>query len=225
MEPQTSALKTEARHLLTAPSTSALALLLCVRETFSTAFAWEPESLWLTLEQLGVDVPLINRAKIQAGITLIYIPSFYWDAVVFEKTALAFGDDLPHPDVLQEARPSQLAWAVVEARLIAEKLHLEQHEFDSEPRVYAAVVLHRAGLVVAPAELKFAQDKLDRLNVSGAFLRTQVTERLAQLGSLDAVNHTFEETAEGVQLGYLAAIKSYVDARREQLDSELARLA
>src|SRR4051812_44327141 len=128
-------LSIEARNVLLNPTSSALALLIAVRETFPSAFSWEPESLWITLEQLGVDVPEVNRAKIQAGIALIYVPSFYWDAVVFEKTALAFNDELPHPAILQEARPTQLAWAVIEAKRIAEKLGLDTFDFETEPKV------------------------------------------------------------------------------------------
>jgi hypothetical protein len=217
-------LSMEARRILSAASSSALSLLVAIRDALPGSSVWEPESLWITLEKMGVDVPLVNRAKIQAAIALIYVPSFYWDALVFEKTALAFSDELPHPAILQEAQPSQLAWAVVEAQRIVEKLNLDHTEFETEPKVYAAVVLHRAGIALAPPELAFAQEQLDKLNVGGAELRTRVAEQLAQHGLPDAANHAFEETPLGVQLGYLSIIRLCVEERRKQLDAELSRL-
>ncbi len=216
-------MSSDARQLLSAPTSTALSLLVAVEKTFGSAFAWEPETLWITCEQADVDLPVVNSAKIQAGIALMYVPSFYWDGVVFEKTALAFSDIVPNPESLQEATPAQLAWAVVEAGLIGERFGLEKFDFETEPKVYAAVVLHRAGFVLAPPELTFAQEQLDRLNRGGEELRTMVAERLAQLGSLDPANHSFDESPAGVQLGYLAAVKLYVADKRQQLEAELSR--
>src|SRR5262245_26129015 len=100
-----------ARRLFTAPTTSALALLAAAQQLLGEeSIAWEPETLWLEMERRGLDVPLPNRAKLHAALALVLVPSFYWDAVVFEKTALAFDHVVPNPDALEEATAAQLAW-------------------------------------------------------------------------------------------------------------------
>ena len=109
-----------ARRLLTTPTTSALALLAAAQSLLGEFIAWEPETLWLELERRGLEVPVPNRAKLQAALALVLVPSFYWDAVVFEKTALAFDHVVPNPGALEEATPAQLAWAAKEAaRIVA----------------------------------------------------------------------------------------------------------
>src|SRR6266542_3699820 len=99
-----------ARRLLTTPTTSALALLAAAQSLLGEFIAWEPETLWLELERRGLEVPVPNRAKLQAALALVLVPSFYWDAVVFEKTALAFDHIVPNPDALEEASSAPLAW-------------------------------------------------------------------------------------------------------------------
>jgi len=163
-----------ARQLLVAPTTAAVVLLSATKALLGDFDTWEPESLWLELERRGLEVPAPNRVKLQAALTLLWVPSFYWDGVVFEKTALAFDHVVTNPDALEEATAAQLAWAVREAAWILSRQGALPHDFAHEPAAYTAVVLHREGLVEAPESLAFAQLQLDRLNRGGDEMRPRV---------------------------------------------------
>lgn len=187
--------------------------------------SWEPESLWIEIQHQGIDVPTENRAKLMASVALLLVPSFYWDGVVFEKTALAL-DGIPgNPEILEEATPAQLAWAVVEAAWIVKDARAATWAIESEPRAYAGVVLHRAGFVLAPSQLDFAQHALDRENGPAADdLLRQVKERWARV-SIDYLNQlSLEESAVDVQIARLAAVELHVIARRARAQRDLAEV-
>lgn len=213
-----------ARHLLTDPGTSTLALLVAAKAVAGEWHEWEPETLWLTLHDKGVDVPGQNRAKLMAALTLIYVPSFYWDGIVFEKTALAFDGHEPNPDTLEEANVAQLTWAVLEAAKIRRHFHEEPPEFDHEPRAYAGVVLHREGFLLAPDALSFAQEQLDKNNRGLEDLRGQVAEKWAALDKKNLPAHTLGESPLDVQLARLAAVELHVQEREARLADELRQL-
>jgi hypothetical protein len=216
----------EARKLLSHDGTAAVALMLATRHLIGDFHDWEPETLWLSLERDGIDVPLCNRDKLQAGIALLFVPSFYWDGIVFEKTAIAFDCFESNPDALEEASSAQLAWAVKEASWI-----LAQHQpfggvphaFAHEPTAYSALVMHREGLVQAPKQLAFAQGALDRLNTTSD-LRTRVKERWDSLDKVNLADMNFEETEEDVQLARLAAIELHILDKEKNAAANLALL-
>lgn len=210
-----------AAGLLRDPKTSAIALLEAMRRLLGDFLAWEPESMWLELERHGIDLPGGNRAKVMAGVTLHLMPSFYWDGIVFEKTAIALDGVEPNPDILEEASPASLAWAVVESRWI-----LRPHpawEFGHEPRAYAGVVMARAGFVVAPDELAFAQRALDRERHDDE-LRDEVAERWSKIDKASLSSLALEENRLDVQIARLAAVELHVRDRRSAAERELAGL-
>jgi hypothetical protein len=213
-----------ARRLLTTPTTSALALLAAARSLLGDEFsAWEPETIWLELERRGLEAPLPNRAKLQAALALVLVPAFYWDAVVFEKTALAFDHVVPNPAALEEATAAQLAWAVREAARIVACHGDSPREFAHEPAAYAGVVLHREGLVVSPEELTFAQHQLDSLNgPGGRDLRDQVSTAWAATDKATLAAQPYPETGAGVQLARLASVEMHVRERQPRAASELS---
>lgn len=213
-----------AKSLLEDTSTAAVALLRATTLAIGEFLAWEPESIWLELHRQGVDLPEENRAKLMAAQTLRLVPSFYWDALVFEKTALALDGVMPASDILEEASPARLAWAVVEAAWIIREGREASWEFQHEPRAYAAVVLHRAGFVQAPEQLSFAQAWLDRERPDG-HLREDVRERWARVGKDHLEQLTLGETAEDVQIARLATVELHVRERRAAAERALARLA
>lgn len=185
--------------------------------------AWEPESLWLTLERDGVDVSARSRDKIQAGLALLLVPAFYWDAHVYEKTAIAFDQRLSNPDAIEEASSAQLAWATVEASWVLSLENRKVPDFANEPTAYSAVVMHREGLLLAPEQLKFAQETLTRMNHASGGLST-VKDRWAALDKKALETHAFEETEEGVHLARLAAIEMHVQHKRASATRVLATL-
>jgi hypothetical protein len=213
------------KELLRDPSTSAVALMTAARACLGDFLAWEPESIWLELQHQGVDVPESNRAKIMAGVSLRMMPTFYWDGIVFEKTAIAFDHQAPNPDILEEASPARLAWAVVEAGWIIRQAKEATWEFGTEPRAYAGVILARAGFVLAPEQLSFAQNALDRERFHRTDLVNEVKERWARVDKNGLEKLSLQETPVDVQIARLAAVELHVRARRAQAERDLARTA
>lgn len=210
-------------ELLRTPDTSAVALYQAARKVLGDFLAWEPESVWLELERHGVDVPDCSRARLMAALTLHLVPSFYWDAIVFEKTAVAFDGCCPHPDILEEATPAQLAWAVEEAEWILRLAKGPAWDFQHEPRAYAGVVLARAGFALAPAQLGFAQLALDR-ETRDAKLRDDVAERWSRVSKDHLEQLSLSEDRVDVQIARLAAVELHVRDRRRAAEQELSRL-
>lgn len=212
-----------AAELLRTPGTSAVALLQAAGKQLGDFLAWEPESIWLELEHQGIDVPECSRARLMATVALRLVPAFYWDAIVFEKTAVAFDGCSPHPDILEEATPAQLAWATEEAAQILRRLNEPAWEFQHEPRAYAGVILARAGFALAPEPLSFAQIELDR-HVRDATLRNEVAERWARVSKDHLEQLSLGETRVDVQIARLAAVELHVRERRRAAEQELSRL-
>jgi hypothetical protein len=212
-----------AAELIKAPETSAVALYQAVHKLLGDFLAWEPESIWLELEHQGIEVPDPNRAKLMAALTLRLIPGFYWDAIVFEKTAVALAGHFPHPDILEEATPAQLAWAVEEAAWVLRLMNDAAVEFQHEPRAYAGVVLARAGFVLAPSQLEFAQLALHNQTHDGK-LRDDVAERWSRASKDHLEQLSLGEDRIDVQIARLAAVELYVRDKRKAAELELTRL-
>lgn len=217
-------MSTAAKDLLHDAHASAIALMVSARTLLGDFLCWEPESIWIELERQGVDVPEANRAKLMAAIALRLVPSFYWDAVVFEKTALAFDGSPPNPDILEEPSPALLAWAVVEAAWILRASKNATWEFEHEPRAYIGVLLTRAGFVLAPEPLSFAQAALNHAR-HYTHLLPEVKERWASVSQdhLEALH--LQETPVDVQIARLAAVALYVKTRRARAEADLAKVS
>lgn len=200
-----------------------MALMLSAKNLVGDFHGWEPETLWITLEREGVHVPVQNRDKLQAGLALLLVPAFYWDGIVFGKTAIAFDEFESNPTALEEASSAQLAWAVKEAAWICTQHGERVRDFQHEPAAYTALVLHREGLVLAPSQLAFSQEILDRMNTPSD-LRDRVKARWDALDKTKLASVSFEETAEDVQLARLAAIELHVQARESDAARDLAGL-
>jgi len=184
---------------------------------------WEPESIWLELEDKGVDIPPLNRDKLLAVNALRVEPAFYWDANIFEKTALAFNSEPVIPELLQEASPGQLSWAVYEAELLMYSQGLDPH-FDYEPSRYAAVVLHRDGFLLAPELLVFAQEELDKLTRGHKDIRSDVARRWKETDKTKLDTLELEEKPADVQLGLLSSVWLYVHDRAARYRADIQSL-
>ena len=221
--------KAVAAELLRDPNSSATGCfqamsLLCGPE----ARAWEPETLWLTLDRQGVDLPVVNRDKVMAAVTLTMVPAFWWDVQAYENTALAFNNVVSNPHVMQEATPAQLAWGVYEAELIfSQQSDLKgEPEFDREPVVYTATVLHRAGYIKAPDLLSFAQRALDRLTKSGSSVtKDEVTHAWQDIKKQKLADRQWGSSALEVQLIRLASVELHIQERLSRYKADLQKLA
>ncbi len=215
---------THAKSVLKNDESSATALFIAMQRLFgSNSFlGWEPESIWLELDDNGVkDFPQENRDKILAVGTLIMGDAFHWDALVFEKTIVAFNNLPIVPDGIQEASPGELAWGVFEAELLSQYAG-HNGEYDYEPTRYMAASMHRAGLALSPELLVVAQEELDKLNSDQQELKDVVGERWGGIDKEKLEDLALEETPTDVQIGYLSAIHLYVGNQATQLRQELA---
>ncbi len=185
---------------------------------------WEPESIWLEMQDNGIDVPTLNRDKLLAVNSILLEPAFYWDAGLFENTALAFNNAPVIPTLLQEASPGELSWAVYEAELLMYSAGLDPH-FDYEPAKYAAVVLHRDGFLLAPELLVFAQEELDKLTRGHKDICEKVKNRWEKTDKDKLDTLELEEEPSDVQLALLSSVWLYVHERAKRYQQDLASLA
>jgi len=169
----------------------------------------------------------LNRDKIMAASTLTMIPAFWFEVNAFENTVMAFNNVLSDGEVLQEATPAQINWAVYEAEMLYGQADdvPEAPAFDREPMRYTAVVLHRAGFIVTPQLLSFAQKELDALSRNGAGAnKAEVQDAWKRLQRVDLRKRPFSDSALDVQLGRLAAVQVYMLDRLVQYESDISRL-
>lgn len=185
--------------------------------------AWEPESIWLELGTHGLDISELNRDKVMACSTMLQVPAFYWDANMFEDVSLAFNNFPVIPQVLQEASPAQLSWAVYEMEMLMQSVQRDP-DFDYEPKKYAAVSMHREGLILAPELLVFAQEELDKLTRGNQDIKEDVEVRWKEINKTKLDELALEENPKDVQLGKLAATHMYVAERAVRYGQDLARL-
>jgi len=219
----------EARELLQNDDTTATGCYRATQVLLGPMFrGWEPESIWLSLERMNVDVSVLNRDKIMAAVTLTMIPAFWFEINAFENTVMAFNNVISDPHILQEATPAQIAWGVYEAELLyGDAGEFEETTvFDREPTLYTATVLNRAGFLVAPDMLSFAQEPLDKLNCNGTKTTVdEVKKAWTRLKRTDFTKREFsEDSPVDLQLGRLAAVSLYIQDRLEQYELDLSKL-
>lgn len=201
-----------AKAALESENTPAGVLLIAARNILGPGMAaWEPDTIRIELEENeGLKIPAVNFDKLLAATTLTEVPAFYMEVLTFQNTVLAFNHQPVDAEVVQEASPEQIAWAVFEAELIRHENQLFEPEFDYEPCIYTAQVLHRAGMVLAPALLSFAQDCLDGLNTKDHVGLGEVRSAWEALPKESLASRTFTESPLDVQLAKLASVEVYV---------------
>lgn len=207
--------------LIESTTAHAFPLMQALSKELGDFLDWEPESIWLELDHLDIKIPEVNKNKVMAAIALELVPAFYYDAMVYENTAIAFNHLIPNTDALQEANPEWLAWAVIEASLLRGKDR--ELPFYSETERYTAVVLHRAGFTVAPDELAFSQSSLDFINLNKDS-KKDVQEIWTVLPRKKLADIEFEENEKEIHLARLAAIHLYVEEKRTECNKQLAEL-
>lgn len=214
---------TPARELLAGRTTSAVALCRAAEIVLGDAYVgWEPETTWVELSRQGVEVPVEARDRLMAALALRLVPAFYWDAIAFSATAVAFDGRPAHVEILEEASPAALAWAMIEAAWIRRRHGDQDLRPEHEAIAYAAVILDRAGYVLAPAELSFAQEALDARRPRSSLL-DDVRARWSGVDKAHVERLSLEENPIDVQIARLAAVEAHVRARRASAEAELAR--
>lgn len=230
---QTPGRKQTAERFLNNPEDRTATVLLMALRTLCGpgVLAWEPESIWLTLERdFGIDLPEDARDKIQAAITLVVNPSFFWDNIVFQRTTKALNGELYSPESLQECHPAHMNWAVYEARVIrGHDPDTEDSEafieLDEDVQQYIAVCLNRAGMVLPPHYLSQVADNLQGMipAENHAEIAT-VKKRWQHLDKEGLPERVFQETFLGIQLSHLATCYVYAQERAQKLAQDVLTL-
>lgn len=222
---KTSPNKAAAKELLRDDATCAFACMRSMDTLLGDSwFLWEPETLWLELSRAGVAVSTGNRDQIMAGRGVVTTGRFYYDALVFEKTCMSFNNDVPHYEALDDAPVEYIAWTNEEAY----RIHLfytdQNQEYDREPVEYTAVQLKRAGFLVAPSQLHWAQARLDKYYTELSKQQTHPLKKEVMEVWATGKLPSLTETPVGVQLARMAAVKVHFEAKSAQLAQDLAKL-
>lgn len=172
--------------------------------------SWEPETLWLTMEKDNIDLSVVCRDKLQAALALNINPQYYWDSIVFENTVQAFEGNLSNWETIQECHPVEMSRTAYEAEIIR-GMDPEgkggDTEYDEDVQQYTAVCLDRAGYVVAPEQLSYADESLAQLLPASAMaLRSQTKKKWDKLDKENLETTTFEESLIDISLSRLAGV-------------------
>lgn len=214
---------TSAKDILVSRTASAVALCRAADLVLGDHLHWEPESIWIDLDRQGVAVSVEARDRLMAAIALRLVPAFYWDAMVTANTAVAFDGRPAHVEIIEEASPGALAWAMIEAAWIRRQYDLEALQPEHEPIAYVAVILDRAGFTLAPEQLSFAQHVLDARRPRSGLL-DDVKQRWSGIDKTRLADLALQENPVDVQIARLAAVELHVRSRKAFAESELARL-
>jgi hypothetical protein len=212
----------------------ALALYKAVYALYGDNFlSWEPETLWLTLEQDGVTLGVPERNRLQAARTLRTVPASLWDNLVFQQVTQALNGIPFDPEALLECETAHMAWAVAESAEIfstpegaTEEDLTATPEYDEDVQAYIAVCVQRDGMVCLPDELLFAKEALDNLLTpeskklaAGTYVYWEYFKSLVNLQDVE-----FQERPEQVQLAKLAACRVYVNHQTQDMLQDMNQL-
>lgn len=197
-----------------------------------TAAAWEFETIRIELARKGVTMDEGLSAKIFGAMTIEITNDWTYDHDVLFAFAIACcgvpsnGESLHHPT------PEQLCWAIHDIRAITGKAVNDDEGFDPDtidPAI--GVLLHDDGYMLAPDELGFAQDALDKINRYGSTIdiKKEVRDAWSVVSKLpveDLKKHLSQlddEPAE-IQIRRLGDCRLYVAERQVRRAKQHATL-
>jgi len=217
----------KAKQLLRDSSTTATGCFCAVDLLLSNSWRiYEPETIWLELEHLDIDVPVSNRAQIMAVRTLFNTDRFLYDANIFADVCHVLNNEELNYKAMEDVPVAQLAWGVYEAKSLISGLDSpSSFDLDREPVKYTAIQLFREGFVVAPDELSFAQAELSKFYpLENKDQHQKIKKAWAAVASEKTETTAYPETISGVQFAKLASVKAYVQHKDTQLKQELIQL-
>lgn len=139
---------------------------------------FEPETLMLEYPALKHYSRTLD--KVQAGIAIRTGYSFWEDYNVFEKITSALNDNHVSFDYQQLPSAAEMAWAVVEAGLIAD-IPLQDVDFGRDVKIYIAGIMHNEGYYSTPAALLKIEPLLIKLSRHKASPYTSEQEEVQRL--------------------------------------------
>ena len=219
--------KRAAKELLAKEDAQLLPVVVASLTLLGTEIAtWEPESIWLEYkDKAGGELPPINREKILASLAMTLNPVFFWDHRAFKNIVSVANGEPSQPDTLQEPTPAELLWGAAIGEAVWKSVHSEAPPWGDEIQRFAAVVLFRGGLQVAPTPLAWCQDHLDMLfrNSQGPS-QDKLEAEWSKLDQSRLPDHKFEETPVDVQLHTLATMFLYAQSQATQTANQLLKL-
>lgn len=148
---------------------------------------FEPDTIRLELKRYGIEPTDFLMAKIMSAQTAHAHPDVICcDHDAFFAFAIA-EDGIPSDsNSFHFPTVDQLCWAVLELNRIAPKPLTDDEGFDSD-EVDPAIscILLNEGFVLAPNELSFVQDSLDRISFAPPQLKAEVSEEWSKLSGKD----------------------------------------
>lgn len=132
---------------------------------------WTPETLYLEVKDaLGIRLNPRDWEMVLALRAFMSTDKFWTDATAFENMVLAVNKVDVVPTAIQLCTPEEMAYAVKELR----KLRKAPVEWSRDVLGYIKTTCRVDGLIVMPAELKFAEDKVLAGQVAGRIRPTLV---------------------------------------------------
>lgn len=159
------------------------------RDVFAKFFGegwlgWEPETIRMEISRIWGVQPLEEVFEKIMALQTFLTTDLFWDEILsFENIVLAFNDAHVDPDMIQQALPREIAYAMIVARQLSEK-----DDFVEDIIEYIRACHREEGVLVYHDALKFAQPKYDdvfRKRIAGIVSNRMVAGQVPQNDSKD----------------------------------------
>lgn len=192
--------------------------ILALRHVFGEEFyGWEPDTIFMELQDYGVRVSDALEDKINCGLCLALQPAFLNDVTVFENCVRTMNDLETDVTIVQKPDIPYICAAIWEASMLMEREQQlpEDMEFVDDIDTYVALAMFHDHYMLAPAELSFAQHILDKYNANGDVIVPRLKKEWEsyQKGLVAGNPEELGENILDVQLGKLAGCWLYTKER------------
>lgn len=122
---------------------------------------WDSDALFMNLPQVTSPVATDKVMAVKACAQNMNVPCT--DAVAFEKTGMAFCNNVCVMDTFQPLYTEEAVYTAMQLQAIAQVVQESEIEFSGEVPSYIATVAKHRGTPVLPKPLEFAQDLAQHL--------------------------------------------------------------
>ena len=197
-------------------------VILALKQLFGKeVYEWEPETIFMGLEDWNVGVTDELREKVNCGLCLALQPTFLNDITVFENCVRAMNDLDVDVTIVQKPDIPYLCAAIYEAAMVMEREQdlTDDMEFIDDIDTYVGLALFHDHYMLAPVELRFAQEVLEKNNANTEAIVPKLKEAWEVFRKeLDGGDpRELQENIIDVQLAKLAGCYLYVKERMETI--------
>lgn len=201
-------------------------LLIALRKHFGDeVLGWEPETVFMELEEDGVQMTERLRDKIHCGFFLSLQPDFMNDALAFENCVRALNGLSVNWSIWQKPDIAHICWGVRQGLMILSNSDQDlpsDGEFSDEVELYIATALHHDHYFMAPDILSFSQEILDKYNNNGDIVMPHLKKRWDEVSKALEKGEDLdleEDELLDIQAGKLAGCWSYMFDKTRELES------